>query len=555
MKKTLWLALILLMVCVFAFSACYNGDTPSANDDVCQHAFGDWNTTKQATCKDEGKLVRTCSKCSAEEKTTVAKTNVHAEVIDVAVSSTCKTNGKTEGKHCFVCGVILVEQNSLPLTNHTYDNDEDPKCNICNFVRDVNCKHTKIEILEAVAPTCTTDGLTEGKKCTVCEEIILAQTTKKALGHIEVIDSAVAPTCTETGLTQGKHCTRCTSTLIEQTTVNALGHSWNDATCVDPKTCSKCGATEGETVQHNYINGNCISCGEKDPTYVVNWSFEDGVLTIYGKGPMEDGNRPWSNYLSIVTKIIISDGITHIGNNSFSGCQNVKSVEISDSVISIGKEAFAFCTYLTDLKLSNNLVKIETSAFDSCTHLTDFEIPDSVIEIKSFAFENCRSLTKIELNNSNIQLDAGVFRECVRLTSVSLPNGIKEISNWLFSQCTALSNVTIPDSVNTIGEYAFYYCESLSTIEVSGNVKSVGIFAFGFCKRLKSIKFCDGVENLAGLMFRGCSNLKKVEIPTSVAYIGTNLFEACHKDIAIYGESGSYAETYANVNGYKFISQ
>ena len=71
MRKTLWLA-VCLLICVFAFSACDQGDTPPANDDtssVCQHTFGDWNTTKQATCKDEGELVRVCSKCSAEEKT------------------------------------------------------------------------------------------------------------------------------------------------------------------------------------------------------------------------------------------------------------------------------------------------------------------------------------------------------------------------------------------------------------------------------------------------------------------------------------------------------
>ena len=57
----------------------------------------------------------------------------------------------------------------------------------------------------AVDPTCTESGLTEGKHCSVCSEVIVAQQSVNALGHTEVIDNAKAPTCTESGLTEGKH--------------------------------------------------------------------------------------------------------------------------------------------------------------------------------------------------------------------------------------------------------------------------------------------------------------------------------------------------------------
>ena len=135
MKKTVWLALALLLVCVLGLSAC---DTLNLGALSHMHPFGEWTQVKAPTCTEVGITESRCS-CGQRQTQPVAALG-HEEAKDAAVPATCSAEGKTEGKHCGVCGTVLVAQTVIPATGHVYDSGEIITTATCN--RDGEKKYT-----------------------------------------------------------------------------------------------------------------------------------------------------------------------------------------------------------------------------------------------------------------------------------------------------------------------------------------------------------------------------------------------------------------------------
>ena len=68
--------------------------------------------------------------------------HVHTIVIDEAIEPTCLEEGKTEGKHCSVCGEIIVAQETI--NSYGGHDFKDGKCSRCGEVLDEDANDVKL---------------------------------------------------------------------------------------------------------------------------------------------------------------------------------------------------------------------------------------------------------------------------------------------------------------------------------------------------------------------------------------------------------------------------
>lgn len=205
------------------------------------------------------------------------------------------------------------------------------------------------------------------------------------------------------------------------------------------------------------------TCGEDTSIYLddwchppggdsVRWEFDEaaGTMTISGSGAMADyygwrlpefPNRPpWYELREKILSLRVEDGVTEIGENTFSGCVNLRTISLAPSVKHIRGVAFRGCRSLQGLRLPDTVRSISPSVFSGCTGITEFTTPPDQIMIGANAFEYS-GLRRLTISDKVDYIQKEAFLGCAALEEISLPAGVRLISSKAFAGCDALRTV------------------------------------------------------------------------------------------------------------------
>lgn len=263
--------------------------------------------------------------------------------------------------------------------------------------------------------------------------------------HNIVTDEAVAPTCTESGLTEGSHCSICGEVIVAQEIIPATGnHKWVEADCENPKTCIVCGETEGEPlgghVASDWIidkeatlttdgkrHKECIHCGAvlEEGTYSMAIDFDNptpySMFTISTSRPNEQTDTyaiwakdPYTVLSDTILPRYTSDGsaeIYHIGESAFQDAYYLTRIGIPKTIRTIDRGAFyGSRVQVVVFEEGSQLERIDNRAFYGCSLLKKIDLPSSVKWICEGAF-NGTAFEEIYLSKNVITLEPRVFAD------------------------------------------------------------------------------------------------------------------------------------------------
>ena len=210
----------------------------------------------------------------------------------------------------------------------------------------------------------------------------------------------------------------------------------------------------------------------------VTWNPDDKSLMVDAvdaeiHGAMIDyatpGARPWDYIKGEVKEIHITERVSYIGANAFSGFENATYVVIRPQVTSIGARAFYDCQNL------------------NITTLDGVDL--NVTSIGDYAFYHCYKLTKAPFCNKLTSIGTSAFEGC-KLPEIVIPNSVTTIGERAFTGCSSATKIIIGSGVTTIGDMAFGYPGSnMTTIIIGSNVTNIGADSFYESRWVKDVYF------------------------------------------------------------------
>ena len=463
---------------------------------------------------------------------------------------TVKEPSCTEGEQCQFCAICGELLQTLPIA--------------------ATGRHKEV-MDEAVAATCTSTGLTEGKHCATCGKIFVAQSETPKIAHsydnaqdetcntcgfvrdtsckhtdVTILASKSA-TCIESGLTEGIVCNGCEEILQAQRVIDVLGHNevvdaGYPATCTtaglsDGKHCDRCnevliaqsyikelGHNESDWViekeptetEDGYKYKKCSTCGVKTAEEVIPFIGDTGLeysVNDDGKTCTITGIGTFAGAVLDIPDYIRTYKVTDIGAGAFYECTQLAEINLPETVKTIGNMAFYGCTGLTEITIPQSVSKIGTEIFKNADNLHTVYY-NGTYGNSSNNFMNTPSIKKVVFGGTIVP--HAVIRHCDNILEVEIKDSVTSIGYSAFLDCDSLTSVVIPNSVTSIGSQAFWDCDSLTSVVIPDSVTSISDELFASCDSLTSVVIPDSVTSISSRAFNYCDLLASIEFEGTV---------------------------------------
>lgn len=279
---------------------------------------------------------------------------------------------------------------------------------------------------------------------------------------------------------------------------------------------------------------------------------------------------------TMITDVVIPEGVTYIGREAFAGCSALVRVKIPTSVTQVGANLFEGTPY--DSTLTGELVYINSilyrcqsdavtvsirqgttviaeEAFINRVNLAAIVVPDGVSYIGSNAFKNCSALSQIEIPKSVRDIVANAFdgtkwyedrkHEMIYINdllyrvpaeiivqseqptgSLSDKDAAELAKSGVATQIVPNTNVIVKEDITTICTLAFANTP-VQKVQLPSTLTTIRYGAFQNCTALKQITLPKSMTFIEGGAFQNCSVLSSILVPQNVTYLGASAFSGC----------------------------
>lgn len=279
---------------------------------------------------------------------------------------------------------------------------------------------------------------------------------------------------------------------------------------------------------------------------------------------------------TMITDVVIPEGVTYIGREAFAGCSALVRVKIPTSVTQVGANLFEGTPY--DSTLTGELVYINSilyrcqsdavtvsirqgttviaeEAFINRVNLAAIVVPDGVSYIGSNAFKNCSALSQIEIPKSVRDIVANAFdgtkwyedrkHEMIYINDLlyrvpaeiivqsEQPTGslrdkdaAELAKSGVATQLVPYTDVIVQGGTTTICTLAFANTP-VQKVQLPSTLTTIRYGAFQNCTALKQITLPESMTFIEGGAFQNCSVLSSILVPQNVTYLGASAFSGC----------------------------